>query len=241
MDNTAILAGVWLFAYAIGAIPTTYLIARLAGGVDLRAQGSGNVGGSNLARQLGKPWMPAIIAIDFTRGGGPLLLAWYAMGAYATGTDTTGANAIAWGLAATPLLTLAGNNWSPFLRLTGGRGVGVWAGGLIAMSPPLFTAALLTYLAAWALTRRSAESLLVVMAALPLAALFWPPDWMLIAQPHHFAAYAGAGGLLILLKRLLGNGKPLADGNSASSVMFNRLLRDRDIADRTEWVSRSQS
>ena len=236
MDNPAITAALWALAYAIGAIPTTYLIARLAGGVDLRAQGSGNIGGSNLARQLGKPWMPAIIAIDFTRGGGPLLLAWYAMGA-----DATGADAMAWGLAATPLFTLAGNNWSPFLRLTGGRGVGVWAGGLIAMSPLLFAVALITYLAGWALTRRSAESLLVVMAALPLAALFWPPDWMLIAQPHHFAAYAGAGGLLILLKRLLGNGKPLADGRSASSVMFNRLLRDRDIADRTEWVSRSQS
>ena len=236
MENPAIIAALWALAYAIGALPTTYLIARIAGGVDLRAQGSGNIGGSNLARQLGKPWMPAIIAIDFTRGGGPLLLAYYA-----TGSDATGADAMTWSLAATPLFTLAGNNWSPFLRFTGGRGVGVWAGGLIAMSPPLFASALLTYLAAWAITRRSAESLLAVMAALPIASLFWPPDWMLIAQPHHFAAYAAAGTLLILLKRLLGNGKPLADGSSTGSVLLNRLLRDRDIADRTEWVSRSQS
>ena len=233
--DTAILAGLWALAYAIGALPTTYLIARLAGGVDLRAQGSGNVGGSNLARQLGKSWMPAIIALDFTRGGGPLLLAWYATGAGAY------ADAMTWALAATPLFTLAGNNWSPLLRFTGGRGVGVWAGGLIVMSPPLFGAALLTYLAGWAITRRSAESLLAVMAALPLAALAWPAEWMLIAQPIHFAAYAGAGAILILAKRLLSNGRQFPAGVPASSVLFNRLLRDRDIADRTEWVSRSQS
>ena len=233
--DTAILAGLWALAYAIGALPTTYLIARLAGGVDLRAQGSGNVGGSNLARQLGKSWMPAIIALDFTRGGGPLLLGYYATGAGSY------ADAMTWGLAATPLFTLAGNNWSPLLRFTGGRGVGVWAGGLIAMSPPLFGAALLTYLAGWAITRRSAESLLAVMAALPLAALAWPAEWMLIAQPIHFAAYAGAGATLILLKRLLSNGRQFPADVSASSVLFNRLLRDRDIADRTEWVSRSQS
>lgn len=231
--DTAILAGLWALAYAIGAMPTTYLIARVAGGVDLRAQGSGNVGGSNLARQLGKSWMPAIIAIDFARGGGPLLLGWYATGA--------GADAMTWGLAATPLFTLAGNNWSPLLRFTGGRGVGVWAGGLIALSPPLFGAALLTYLAGWAITRRSAESLLAVMAALPLVALLWPAEWMLIAQPIHFAAYAGAGAILILLKRLLSNGRQFPADVPASSVLFNRLLRDRDIADRTEWVSRSQS
>ena len=231
--ETAILAGLWALAYAIGALPTTYLIARLAGGVDLRAQGSGNVGGSNLARQLGKSWMPAIIAIDFARGGGPLLLGWYATGA--------GADAMTWGLAATPLFTLAGNNWSPLLRFTGGRGVGVWAGGLIALSPPLFGAALLTYLAGWAITRRSAESLLAVMAALPLVALLWPAEWMLIAQPIHFAAYAGAGSILILLKRLLSNGRQFPADVPASNVLLNRLLRDRDIADRTEWVSRSQS
>ena len=229
--DTAILAGLWALAYAIGALPTTYLIARVAGGVDLRAQGSGNVGGSNLARQLGKSWMPAIIAIDFTRGGGPLLLGWYA----------TGSDAMTWALAATPLFTLAGNNWSPLLRFTGGRGVGIWAGGLIALSPPLFGAALLTYLAGWAITRRSAESLLAVMAALPLVALFWPAEWMLIAQPIHFAAYAGAGAILILAKRLLSNGRQFPADIPASSVLINRLLRDRDIADRTEWVSRSQS
>lgn len=229
--DAATLAGLWVLAYAIGAAPTTYLIARIAGGVDLRAQGSGNVGGSNLARQLGKSWMPAIIAIDFARGAGPILL-----GYYASGTD-----GMTWGLAATPLFTLAGNNWSPLLRFTGGRGVGVWAGGLIAMSPLLFGAALAAYLAGWWVTRRSAEWLLAVMAALPLAALFWPPEWMLIAEPRHFAAYAGAGAGLILLKRLLSNGRRFPDDVSAGSVLLNRALRDRDIADRAEWISRSQS
>ena len=222
------IIGLWVVAYLIGATPVSYLLGRAFGGVDLRRHGSGNVGGSNLASQLGKRWFPAIIAIDLTRGAAPILV----------GHHVLGLSEHPWLLMLTPLFTLAGNAWSPFLRFTGGRSVGVWAGGLTGISPPLFLAALLTYLCAWFATRRSAESLLAVMLLLPLVCLAWPEDWMLAVSPPQYAAYAAAGAGLILLKRLAANGGPMPADLSRRSVVFNRLLRDRDIADRRQWLSR---
>ena len=222
------IIALWAVAYLIGAMPASYLLGRAFGGIDLRRHGSGNVGGSNLASQLGKRWFPAIIAIDFTRGAAPILVGHYVLGL----------NEHPWLLMLTPLFTLAGNAWSPFLRFTGGRSVGVWAGGLIGISPPLFLAALLTYLCAWFATRRSAESLLAVMLLLPLLCLAWPGQWLLVVGPQQYAVYAAAGATLILLKRLLSNGGPLPADLPRRSVVLNRLLRDRDIADRRQWLSR---
>ena len=58
------LIALWGFAYLVGAVPTTYLIAKAVGGIDLRSRGSGNVGASNLASQLGKHWFPVVGAIE---------------------------------------------------------------------------------------------------------------------------------------------------------------------------------
>ena len=223
--------GLWAVAGLVGALPVSHLLARAAGGIDLRRHGSGNIGGSNLAAQLGKAWLPAVVAIDFARGAGPILLGHYALGL----------GEMPWLLAVTPLFTVLGNCWSPFLRFTGGRSVGVWAGGILAMSPPLFVGALAAYAGTWAITRRSAESLLAIMALLPPVCAALPPEAMLLGAPHHLAAYAAAGAAIILVKRLLSNGQPWPADLPRRSVIFNRLFRDRDIADRQQWLSRGSA
>lgn len=221
-------AGLWMFAYLLGAIPVSYLFGRIIGGVDLRNRGSGNVGGSNLASQLGRRWFPVIIAIDLARGAVPVLV----------GQFVLGLGDYAWLLVITPLFTLLGNAWSPFLRFTGGRSVGVWAGGLLGISPSLLLAGLVAYLGTWLATRRSAESLLAIMVLLPFVCLAWSDAWVLSGSPQQLAAYAAAGVMIILVKRLVSNGGPLPPDLPLGSVMVNRLVRDRDIADRKQWLSR---
>lgn len=221
----------WAAAYLIGAIPPSYLLGRAFGGIDLRRHGSGNIGSSNFASQLGKRWFAAIMAIDMTRGAAPVLIGHYLLSI----------SEHPWLLTLTPLFTLVGNAWSPFLRFTGGRSVGVWAGGLAALSPSLFLAALLAYLCVWLTTRRSPESLLPIMLLLPLAALAWPEGWILAISSQQYSVYAAAGAVLILLKRLLSNGDPIPADLTRRSVMLNRLLRDRDVADRRQWLSRTHS
>ena len=227
--DAATLIGLWAIAYLIGALPVSYLLGRALGGIDLRQHGSGNVGASNFASQMGKKWWLPVAAIDMGRGAGPVLVGHYALGL----------SDLAWWLMLTPLFTILGNSWSPFLRFTGGRSVGAWAGGLLGMSPVFFAASLALYVLGWRVTRRSAEWLLIVMIALPAMAMAWPERLLLVGGNEQLAVFAAAGAVLILVKRLASNGQPAPADLSRSTVLLNRLLRDRDIADREEWLARN--
>ena len=66
-----------------------------------------------------------------------------------------------------------------------------------------------------------------------------PAEAVLLGGPAPLAVFIAAGSAVILLKRLTSNGEPLPAHRSRSSVLLNRLLRDRDIADRQQWVSRT--
>jgi acyl phosphate:glycerol-3-phosphate acyltransferase len=56
--------------YLAGTIPSADLVARTASGgsIDLRTSGSGNPGGANAARLLGKRWGYAVMASDIAKG-----------------------------------------------------------------------------------------------------------------------------------------------------------------------------
>src|SRR2546421_6942387 len=76
--------------YVIGMFPSADLVARLAsrGSVDLRASGSGNPGGLNAARVLGRKWGLLVIVMDAAKGAvaGFVGLAIGDAAAYAAGT-----------------------------------------------------------------------------------------------------------------------------------------------------------
>ena len=50
-----------LVAYLLGSFPTGYLAARILKGIDIREQGSGSIGATNVLRTLGKG--PAIVVL----------------------------------------------------------------------------------------------------------------------------------------------------------------------------------
>lgn len=241
------LAGLYLYSYLIGAMPTTYLLARLGRGIDLREYGSGNVGGSNLLRQMGRKWLIPALALDFGfKGVSPSLLAYYLLPA---GTP--------WPLLlAAPLLALAGNNWSVFLRLQGGRGILVVCGMLLSLIPLLFAVALALYLVGWRTTRSSGVWVLVALCLLPLLALLPVP--MLAAGWPELLAYLMGGTLpvaaagpavvswyclailgLVVVKRLVSNSLAFPEGLPRRRALFNRLFRDRDVDDREDWLARA--
>ena len=175
------LAILYLYSYFIGAAPTAYLLARLVKGIDLRQYGSGNLGGSNLLRQAGKKGLIPALVFDFCfKGVSPTILA---LSLLPPGTP--------WPLLlAAPLLALAGNNWSVFLRGQGGRGILVVCGMLFSLVPILFALALLLYLAGWRLTRSSGVWVLIALAALPLLALL-PLPMLTAGWPALFGALSG--------------------------------------------------
>lgn len=219
---TVEIVGLYLFAYLTGSVPTAYLIARAVKGIDIRCYGSGNVGGTNLVRNVGKWWLiPLALFEVLIKGASPVVI-----GQYLLGMERGSAE-----LVIAPLLAVAGHNWSIFLKFQGGRGLAVAGGTLLALSPLILAGFLVVFPVGWLITRSSGVWTLLALALLPL--------WSVIAdEPSAITWYCVGILVLIALKRLLSNWTPLPPDLPRTRVLFNRLLLDRDVGDRSEWVSR---
>ena len=216
------IAGLYIYAYLVGAVPTGYLLAKLARSVDIRQYGSGNVGGTNIAQHVGKKWLVPLLFFDMLiKGSSPVLI-----GHYLLGLDRTSIV-----LAISPVPAVVGHNWSVFLKFQGGRGISVFGGGLLALSPLLFVATITVFSLGWALTRSSGVWVLLSVALLPV--------WVFILRDSTSLVWFGGIVLaLVVVKRLLSNWTPLPPDLPRKKVLFNRLFRDRDVDDRSEWVQR---
>ena len=110
-------------AYLVGAIPTSWIVAKLGAGIDLREHGSKNLGATNLFRTLG--WKYAVPAglFDTAKGAAPvaLLSPW---------VGSAGWVPLVIGLAA-----ILGHVYSVFVRFRGGKGVATAAGVVLAVAP----------------------------------------------------------------------------------------------------------
>ena len=116
-------------AYLIGCVPTAYLLGRRLRGVDIRTLGSRNVGAVNAFKQLGWRIGLLVLAVDVGKGAGLMVL-------------SLGAGIGEWGVFGVVVAATVGNNWSPYLRLSGGKGLALVFGISLAMVPLLSIAAL---------------------------------------------------------------------------------------------------
>jgi glycerol-3-phosphate acyltransferase PlsY len=152
--------GTLFLAFLIGAIPFSFLLARLLGGVDIRRVGSGNIGATNLARTMG-PWAGgAGLLLDVIKGVAAVLLARVAKDA-----DPGGNLEVLAGGAA-----IVGHIYSPFLAFRGGKGVATGAGVFGLLAPWATLAALGVFIVATLLSRMVSLGSMLAAAALPIAA-----------------------------------------------------------------------
>ena len=222
------LAGLYVAAFLLGSVPTAYILGRLVKGIDIRRYGSGNVGGGNVIQHVGKKWfVPQMLSDALVKGAGSI---WFSV--YVAGLDWNSPMLIG-----PPLLVLAGNNWSPFLKMQGGRGLGVAAGTLVAFSPAILGVAVLIYFGGYLLTKEAGVWALVALLSLPLMAFFFPPELKMMEGTALVWFCLGALGV-VTAKRLTSNWTPLPNNLSRKRVFFNRLVRDRDVDDREQWVER---
>lgn len=123
-----------LASYLLGAVPTSFLVARAARGIDLREHGSGNLGATNAFRVLGWKAATPIFIFDIFKGWLPAALFPLWDGAAGWGWP------LAYGAAA-----IVGHVFSIYVGFRGGKGVATGAGVFLALAPLAVLAGLVVW------------------------------------------------------------------------------------------------
>ncbi len=148
--------------YLFGSLPTGYLVVKLMTGKDIRTVGSGNTGGTNVGRVLGKKWAVVVTIADMLKGGAAVLLC-RAFG----GSDSA--------VASVAFAAVCGHNYPVWLAFHGGKGVATTFGTLFFVQMWHSCAAVLAAGAFWFVVMKLSHyvSLASLAALLVTAALFY--------------------------------------------------------------------
>ena len=148
----------WLVAsYLVGAIPASYLAARLFAGIDLREHGSRNLGATNLYRVLGWRYAIPVGLFDIAKGAVPVLV-------FAPRVSSSELVALGVGLTA-----VLGHVYSVFVRFRGGKGVATAAGVMLALTPAALGVAALVWVVLVYLTGYVSVGSIAAAAVFPVA------------------------------------------------------------------------
>ena len=151
-----------LLAYAAGATPFGYLIARWKG-IDIRQHGSGNIGATNVIRVMGKRIGLPVFGLDVLKGLLPVVAArmWSAQ----QGFDPT------WPMLLAALGSVLGHNFTFWLGFKGGKGIATSAGAILALLPAALGVAVALWVICFLVTRYVALASIAAGLSLPLTVL----------------------------------------------------------------------
>jgi glycerol-3-phosphate acyltransferase PlsY len=154
----------YLSAYFLSAIPFGFILAKVFTGIDVRNEGSGNIGATNVLRvlkekapHLAKKLTIATFALDAMKGVIIILIA------MSLGAEL----AVLWMIA---VLSVLGHCFSPFLGFEGGKGVATGFGVLLVLLPIPALIAIVTWLIAGKILKISSLSSLIGLVALLISA-----------------------------------------------------------------------
>ena len=180
--------------YLIGSIPFGVLVVRVARGEDIRAQGSGNIGATNVWRTYGKSLGVPVAVLDVAKGFVPALVG------SLVGGDWVGVLA---GAAA-----MLGHARPVYLGFSkGGKMVATAGGVTFALAPLAAATCLAVWIVTFAILRYASVASIVTAAALPLFCFLYGAPGPVVG----FAALAAVGVIALHhqnLRRLFAGTEP---------------------------------
>jgi len=185
MVNVLILI---LLAYIIGSFPTAIIAGRLLKGIDIRTQGSGNAGATNVLRVLGWKAGLSVLLIDMLKGFIPVffIAPYFSAG---SSIDPVYLQILA------AFFAIIGHVYTVFAGFKGGKGVGTSAGVFLGLAPAGLGIALLIFIVTVWMTRFvSLGSLLAALSFLLVLSY-----QKFVMQNLHTALYILAVVVVILI------------------------------------------
>jgi glycerol-3-phosphate acyltransferase PlsY len=149
---------IYVFSYVLGSVPFGLILTKLAGLGDIRKQGSGNIGATNVLRTGNKKLALLTLVLDAVKGVIPVLIAKHYISVEVA--------------AIAALLAVIGHMFPVWLKFKGGKGVATTLGVVLAIHFPLGLIACGTWLAVFYVSRYSSLSSLTSMIATAIGAYF---------------------------------------------------------------------
>ena len=167
-------------SYFIGAIPSGVVLAKAFSSKDIRQEGSGNIGATNVTRVLGKKFGAVTLAGDLLKGFLPVFVGSYLVSSLSV--------VCLMGLAA-----FLGHLFPVYLRLKGGKGVATALGVFLYFAPSVILVEIVIFVAVVGIWKYVSLGSLIAAAAMPLLLL-------LFAFPKPVVLLSIAFALLIFIK-----------------------------------------
>jgi glycerol-3-phosphate acyltransferase PlsY len=206
LEEALLIAG----GYLLGSLPFGYWLPRLLRGIDIRKEGSGNVGASNVWRVCGPRLGVTVALLDIAKGLAAGLLG------RLVGVELIGV------LAGTAALV---GHWRPlFLGFArGGKVVATTGGVALAVAPLVSLCGSAIWIAVFLLTRYASAASIAAGCSLPVFAALFGSSWPVIGFT------IGAACAILVLHR--GNVRRLLRGEERrASFSLARVLRRRSAA-----------
>ena len=145
------LIPVFVVGYLVGSVNLSLVVTKYIGKIDIYSVGSGNAGGTNVARSMGLGWGIAVMAAEIGKS-----MVFGCLAKYVFPGDVLGFGDPV-GPAFTGALLVSGcilGNFFPcFAHFKGGKGVSVMGGFLIVLDPRIFLIVFATFLVVLLLSR----------------------------------------------------------------------------------------
>lgn len=217
-------------AYLSGSIPFAYLVGKGVKGIDIRTVGSGNVGATNVGRELGFRYFLLVLALDALKGflptwGLPLLVGRIARAGGAP-VDLPVELALA---------AIVGHMFPVFLRFRGGKGVATSLGAVLALDPLASLVAVLVFVVAMAATRYVSLASLLGALAFTIDRLGWVGSPL--AREHRAMTCFTVGVFVLMLVRHRGNLARIWSGTERRVALKTRRGTEPKEPDRSGRVA----
>ena len=180
-----------IVAYLLGSIPTGYLAGKYLQGIDIREEGSGSTGATNVLRTLGKKAAIAVLAIDLLKGAIAVfsvkLTYASAMGEFIPITWQS------WLITISAFAAVIGHSKSIWLNFSGGKSVATSLGVLLVMNTVVALGTLAAFGVMLAISR--IVSLSSITGAIAVIILM-----ILLHQPVPYIVFAVLCGTYVIIR-----------------------------------------
>ena len=158
MDTALRLTLAILVAFLLGGIPSGLWVGRAVRGIDVRQHGSGNLGATNVYRNLGPRWGLTVLALDAAKGVAAVLCSRLLLPGHPALAGVIGMAG-----------SFVGHMFTPFAGFRGGKGVATAAGAWGALTPYALFTALGVWILIFVTTRIVSLASLIATSILPVA------------------------------------------------------------------------